>query len=958
MSLSAAAAASRESYSNLVRFGGEFELDLLAYELRRAGTPLKLARIPMELLLLLIERRGQLVTREQIVNRVWGKNVFLDTDNSINAVIRRIRLSLEDDAENPRFIQTVVGRGYRFIASVEDNDPTAHLLPQSKPELPGLLVPEETSSELGAADAVPSVRAKWWVAAGIALILVVMITFGFGRIRGHLFRDTVSAGSDGPVKLRRSIAVLGFKNLSGNDSEAWISTALQEMFSSELAAGQQVRVVSAEDVARMKTDLSLPATDTYSADTLGHIRSHLHADVVVLGSYLLAGSNGDRKIRIDLQLQETGGGETIGVVSANGATSDLADIVTRSGATLRQELGIGAVSNSEALQVLTSMPSSPEAARLYAEGLVKLRIYDAQAACDLLEKAVASDPNHALSHSALAESWSILGYDAKAQSESKKALDLSAPLSREERLSIEGRYRELSHDLPAAIEIYRTLRNFFPDNLDYALRLASSQTSGGHPRDAQETLARIRNLPKPLSEDVRIDLAEMTAAIAASDFRDAQRIGSAAFAKAEKEGSRMFLAQARSGEAWAWDRLGDLAKAQKEMIEARDFAAAAGNPRLYGRMLRGLGVVFYDQGNFASARSAFEECLNTFRKVGAMDQVAVASETLGNIFYDQSKLEEAKRYYEEALRIDREIAANPAEIASDVGSIANVLDSMGDLAGATRMQEESLQGFREAGDKRGECTTLSNLGNVLVERGELGEALPRYDQAIAVAQKIGYKSGHSGGLNSSADIFLARNQIQEARSRAEQGLSLRQQIGDPVKIAESQLELANIALEEGKLAQAESLGRAASPRFEEQTMSANASQSAAVLARILLAQSRISDAKAAADRAVSLAHNTSDRSTHLAAMLAVAEVNMHMGKVSDSGRALNSVLEEATRDGYVGFQFEARLHLAMLEIQSGSFRSARARLTRLQTDSRQKNFFLIDRKASAALRSLSTMARN
>src|SRR5260370_40295336 len=77
--------------SNLVRFGGEFELDLGAYELRRAGRSLRLARIPMELLLLLLEQPGQLVTREQIAERVWGKDVFLDTDNSINAVIRRLR---------------------------------------------------------------------------------------------------------------------------------------------------------------------------------------------------------------------------------------------------------------------------------------------------------------------------------------------------------------------------------------------------------------------------------------------------------------------------------------------------------------------------------------------------------------------------------------------------------------------------------------------------------------------------------------------------------------------------------------------------------------------------------------------------------------------------------------------------------------------------------------------------
>src|SRR5581483_6541398 len=104
---------------NVMKLGQQFELDLGAYELRRAGESLKIGRIPMELLFLLVERRGQLVTREQIVEKIWGKEVFLDTDNSINAAIRKIRQVLEDDPDEPSFIQTVIGRGYRFIAAVE-----------------------------------------------------------------------------------------------------------------------------------------------------------------------------------------------------------------------------------------------------------------------------------------------------------------------------------------------------------------------------------------------------------------------------------------------------------------------------------------------------------------------------------------------------------------------------------------------------------------------------------------------------------------------------------------------------------------------------------------------------------------------------------------------------------------------------------------------------------------------
>src|SRR5215469_1946717 len=107
-----------EAIRESLKFGEDFELDLRAYELRRAGRALKLEPTPMELLAFLIERRGELVSRDQIVEKLWGQGVFLDTDNSINGAIRKIRQVLGDNPEQPRFVQTITGKGYRFIATV------------------------------------------------------------------------------------------------------------------------------------------------------------------------------------------------------------------------------------------------------------------------------------------------------------------------------------------------------------------------------------------------------------------------------------------------------------------------------------------------------------------------------------------------------------------------------------------------------------------------------------------------------------------------------------------------------------------------------------------------------------------------------------------------------------------------------------------------------------------------
>jgi DNA-binding winged helix-turn-helix (wHTH) protein len=97
----------------------DFELDVEAYQLRRQGRPIRLERRPMELLILLVEQRWRLVSRSDIAERLWGKDVFVDVETGVNIAIRKIRQALRDSAEKPAFVETVVGKGYRFVAAVE-----------------------------------------------------------------------------------------------------------------------------------------------------------------------------------------------------------------------------------------------------------------------------------------------------------------------------------------------------------------------------------------------------------------------------------------------------------------------------------------------------------------------------------------------------------------------------------------------------------------------------------------------------------------------------------------------------------------------------------------------------------------------------------------------------------------------------------------------------------------------
>lgn len=108
---------------NNVRFD-DFQLDYSRFQLSRRGVPVRLEGLPLQLLMFLVEKRGQLVTREQISSALWGKDVFVDVEQGINTAIRKIRRALADDAGEPQYLQTVVGRGYRFVAPHAEENAT------------------------------------------------------------------------------------------------------------------------------------------------------------------------------------------------------------------------------------------------------------------------------------------------------------------------------------------------------------------------------------------------------------------------------------------------------------------------------------------------------------------------------------------------------------------------------------------------------------------------------------------------------------------------------------------------------------------------------------------------------------------------------------------------------------------------------------------------------------------
>ena len=805
---------------------------------------------------------------------------------------------------------------------------------------------EEIGGDLERLRKETSAAGSWRSRNRIAAAVIVAVLALGTTVLVERSRHSARVESVGQLKARRSLAVLGFRNLSNKPDQDWIATALTEMVSTELAAGQQLRIIPGENVAHMKLDLALGAASSYGPSTLKRIQQNLDADMIVQGSYLASPGGG---LRIDWQLQETGSGGTIAAMSESGSEAHVPDLVSQAGASLREKLGIATVSPAELDKARAALPSDPQAAQLYSEALAKSRSFDPLGARALLVRVIKVDPNHALSHSLLAESLFSLGYDAQASAEAKNAFDLSSTLPRESQLLVEGRYHELSNNFPAAIETYRSLWKFFPDDLDYGLRLAAAQTKVSLTKDALFTITELRKLPEPMRNDPRIDLAESNVTSTLGDFKRSQQMAEAAAEKAKLQGSRLLLAEARYRESWALDRLGDFDKSLATSSEARNLAQQAGNLRVAASAASGMGSALYDKGDLEGARKAYEDSLRLAREVGSQRTISAVTSNIGNVFYDQGKSTEARRYYEQALEINRRID-NKGGMASDLGNLANVLQGLGDLAGCLRAEEQALHAFHDVGDRRGEATTLANLASVLFDRGELIPAKQRYEQAATLMREIGYQRGQAPVLLGLAAILEAQDHLSEARATALEALALTRQLKDDSDTALSQWQLAHIALEQGNATEAEGLARSSGEEFDREKSDANGCSSAALLAQVLLAQGKLKEARNATDSALALCRKGQVKSARFQAEMAGAAVTFKAGKTAAALQILDSLEAEIRQGGFGGYELQRRLFMGEIEINSGRSASGRARLEALEKDAQQKNFNLIARKAQLQLK--------
>ncbi len=826
----------------------------------------------------------------------------------------------------------------------------------------------------------PKRRRQKRLLAAVSLVLVLAVVQAVVRVR-HALESPLGE----PGAVRRAVAVVPFRNLAQRAEFEWLSVALAEMVASELRAGQGLRTVAGDDVARARLDLGLAETDQPTGEVIAKLRSRLGTDFVVLGSYAVLGSGDSTSVRLAVRVEDAAGGETLGEAVETGSEQQLFHLVALVGTRLRELLGSAARDSQPA--ETASAPANPRAARLYSEGLVKLRNFEPGAARELLDQAAAVEPGHPMIHAALAQAWSALGFEQRASEEAARALGQGNGLPAEERLGVEGLAAELRRDWTRAQEIYGRLWGAFPDNLEYGLRLTRSQIDGGRAADALLTIDALRALPEPDRSNPRIDLAEAAAALATSNFSRQRDAARRAAGKAEALNAPLLVAEARLREGEALRRLGDSAGAAAASEAARLLYVAAGDRVGEAAALTVAASALYDRGDLAASRSATEQALGRYREAGDRGGVARSLNSLAVVARNLGELESARSLYGEALSVLAEVgdlrgtaytrnnlaaaSVEQGRLAEAKGAVTAALDSLrqlndpsgiadallnlgvierqqGALGDARLHLEEALAKKRDLGQRPGEAAAMVALGVLAIDRGELSEARSSLDAAASIARETSSKAVLSNALAALAEVEIENADFVGAQRRAEESLALRRDLGRRGKLDESRILLARIALEAGEV-------RAILPDLEALATEGAAQRSPDLaatveftLARACAALGRVAEARSALARGIALAASSESLQIRLQATAAALATEISGVRPIAGPLAPNDAISLAGEKGFRVLALEIELLRLRNERRPGGGAEAATGLRRIAAEASARGLLRIAHQAEAA----------
>ncbi len=879
-----------------------------------------------------------------LVKRTQERAVpLLDVDSSIPpALSEAVGKCLERDPQN------------RYASAqdlIHDLEVWQGKRPSSQSSLMGT---RPYSSPAIAAPAPPQPFPRKWLAIGVTALVLLA---GIGGAVWYKFGPAVgapgSAAVQGPVM---SLAIVPYYNATGDPSLNWMSASVSETLSSDIGQSAHVHMVSPGRLQQVLRDLHISPDSQLDLSTMRRIADFTNADTIVFGQYLKSGD----EIRINSTVLDLKHDRNIEIKTDIPNEKDLLGGLDKLADDVRQKLAATPEILKELQAHSQRVPTnSIPALKAYDEGMQLARTGDYNKAVTKFEEATTDDSNFALAYSKLAETYSRLGFDDKAERASRRALALADNLSAADRYRIQASNARVTNDIPKAIEAYENLTKVNPNDLDAQFALATLYMDASKFDDARKRLklvldsdpknidalvssgnleiytgnpqAALEVLNRALSYAIQFDNQEAKAAVLHSmgvayeeldKPEDALQNLQQALAIRRKINDQIGISKSLNEIAQVQDQMGKSAEALASYNEALTLRRQIGDKKGIAKTLIQLGSFYHDHGKYNEALPLMTEALQLSRDLGDESAQARCLNNLGSIYANQGNYQAALTYFQQAKDI-REKLHLEGPAAESLHNLAETNMRLGQYDDATSENLKALESYRNIGDQKMAAVVSTSMGALFDAQGQYARALAAERDAVDIFHKINDRTANAvEAIGGYGNTLSEMGRSDEGQASIEEALKIAGEVKNDSVLSLALNWLGDSYFYRGDFA-------AARQQYERASQAAARSgdRQRVVLSKFNLAkvdawQGRSQAAAATQKKVVEEAEQLGLKALSVQASIYLADSLLASNKTDAARQELDKAINRAEKLGLIVEQARAKYVLAQLLTRTGAAKEA------------------------------------
>ncbi|HXP10177.1 MAG TPA: tetratricopeptide repeat protein [Acidobacteriaceae bacterium] len=617
-------------------------------------------------------------------------------------------------------------------------------------------------------------------AAALVVLLVVTLAYFLMRPKSQTILE-VKQGA--PVVPARSLAILPFRNSSGDAKDDWIGSSVADMLSTDIGQSAHLHTVPTDRLHQVLTDLRVGPETAIDPDTLRRVAQFSNADVLVSGQYARFGD----QIVIDATIRDLAHDQTV-PVKAQALVKDLPTAIDSLADSVRKNLSLSA-NVVEELKAQSFKPNSTsvDALREYDAGSALMRAGKYVDALKHLQAATNEDPQFALAFSKLADAQSELGFQSDAEQSSSRATDLAhnqkLPLA--ETYLINASNARIMKDNKKALEAYENLLKSSPGDVDVQYQLGDLYLqSGEYAKARAEFTDVLKSDPKNMKALWRLGVVDNLTGNPQAALDSLTRGSSLAIQVDNQEQQALILLSM----GISYRLLNKPEEALRNYQDSIAINEKIGQKRGVAAALNEMGSVQRTSGKADAALASYNKALVLLRDIGEKDETANTLTNLGAVYQDLGKYDQALEVYKQALQIQRETGDQSYE-SQCLDNIAGVYLAMGDTDNAFTYSQQALQLREKLGVPGDIAYTLESLSEAYTATGQYDQAMTELMRALELSRKAGDSGGialvsHQIGLvlgyqgRFGAAVKSLQDAVQAFRAQGENGVNMAEFLAD------------------------------------------------------------------------------------------------------------------------------------------------------------------------------------